>query len=142
MHYTKLWSQILESTIWQEPNDMLVLWIAILALKDKDHLVLASIPGLAQRAKISNELCEQYMEKLQQPDHYSQNQANEGRRLQKVPGGWLVLNGAYYQEFMRAEQRKEAVANAMKRYRGKKKAKNGKPKTDWKGMNEREFPHP
>lgn len=123
MHYTKLWSQILESTIWQEPNDMLVLWIVLLALKDKDHIVLASIPGLASRAKITNEKCEEYMLRFEGPDKYSSNRDYDGRRLERVPGGWLVLNGAKYQEFMRAEQRREAVANAMQRMRARKKGK-------------------
>lgn len=119
--YTKLWGQILESTIWQEPNDMLVLWIAMLALKDKDHMVFASIPGLAKHAKISNEDCERYLKRLEGPDKYSQNQDHEGRRLMRIDGGWLVMNGAKYQDFMREEHRKEAVASAMKRYRARKK---------------------
>lgn len=122
-HYTKLWSQILESTIWQEPNDMLVLWIAILALKDKDHVVYATIPGLACRAKISNEQCAEFIAKLEGPDKWSGNQEHEGRRLRKVEGGWLVINGHKYQDFLRDEHRREAVAKAVARHRAKKKSK-------------------
>jgi hypothetical protein len=121
--YTKLWGQILESTIWQEPNDLIVLWIAILALKDKDHLVLGTIPGLAARAKIDNETCAKYIAQLESPDKWSGNQEHEGRRLAKVEGGWLVLNGQKYQDFMREEQRREACKSAMQRLRAKRKAR-------------------
>ena len=102
---------------------MVVLWIAILALKDKDHMVRASIPGLAGRAKISVEDCERYLRKMEGPDKYSQNQAHEGRRLKRVDGGWFVLNGGFYQDFLAKEQRNEAVAKAMQRYRARKKSK-------------------
>lgn len=107
---------------------MLVLWIAILALKDKDHVVHGTIPGLASRAKISNERCAEFIERMEGPDKWSGNQEHEGRRLQKVEGGWLVLNGEKYQEFMRAEHRREAVAKAVARHRAKK------PKKKKKGM--------
>lgn len=119
--YTKLWGQILESTIWQEPNDLIVLWIAILALKDKDHMVFATIPGLAARTKITCELCAKYMARLEGPDKWSGNQEHEGRRLAKVEGGWLVLNGQKYQDFMREEQRREACKAAMQRLRANRK---------------------
>lgn len=123
--YTKLWGHILESTIWQEPNDLIVLWIAILALKDKDHMVFATIPGLASKAKIDNETCAKYIRRLESPDKWSGNQEHEGRRLMPIDGGWFVINGAKYQEFMREEQRKEAVAKAMRAYRARRKVKPG-----------------
>lgn len=126
-HFTKLWSQILDSTVWtQTDNDFRVLWITILAKKDKDHIVRASIPGLAAAANISPEKCEQYLEKLMAPDKWSGNKEFEGRRLLRINDGWLVVSGQKYQDYMRQEQRNEAVANAMKRYRAKKKGANAK----------------
>ena len=99
-HYTKLWTQILDSTVWQEPNDFRVLWITILAKKDHHHIVRASIPGLAKLANITCEQCDAYLEKLMSPDKYSSTPEFEGRRLERVEGGWLVLNGQKYQDLL------------------------------------------
>lgn len=99
---------------------MVVLWIAMLALKDKDHVVRASVPGLAARAKISPALCDQYLERLMGPDKYSQSQAFEGRRIEAVEGGWRILNGQYYQDLLAKEQRNAAQAATQRRYRANK----------------------
>ncbi len=109
--YTKLWSQILDSTVWQSSNDFRVFWITILAKKDKDHVVRSSIPKLALDCHITNEECQLFLEKLMAPDKFSTTPDHGGRRLQKVDGGWLVLNGQKYQDLLREEQRKEAVAS-------------------------------
>lgn len=117
--YTKLFSQIITSTIWQEPNDCRVLWITMLALKDADHVCRATVPSLAKLADISVEQCEDYLERFQQPDKYSRSQEHEGRRIEKVEDGWYILNGEKYRQKMSKEDRKEQVRKAVARHRAK-----------------------
>lgn len=118
--YTKLFSEIIESTIWQEPNDMRVLWITMLALKDWNHVCTATVPYLAKVCNISVEQCEKYLDRFQKPDKHSRNQAHEGRRIKRVPEGWFILNGEYYREKMSKEVRKAQVRKAVAKYREKK----------------------
>ena len=53
MQFTKLFSSILDSTIWQEPVETKILWITMLAMVDRSGEVHSSIPGLARRAGIT-----------------------------------------------------------------------------------------
>lgn len=119
--YTKLFAQIIGSTIWQEPNDCRVLWITMLAMKEKDHVVRATIPFLAKASNISMEQCEEYLERFQQPDKYSRSQEHEGRRVQRVDGGWFILNGEKYRQKLSEVDRKEQVRQAVARHRKKKR---------------------
>lgn len=122
-HYTKLWSHLLDSSIWREPNEMRLLWITILAKKDQHHIVRMSIPTLADMIRVTPEECEAFLNRLMAPDKWSGNKEHEGRRLLPVEGGWFVVSGEHYQNFMREDHRREAVARAVAKYRAKKKGK-------------------
>jgi hypothetical protein len=124
--YTKLFSDIVTSTIWQEPNDCRVLWITMLALKDRHNICRATVPSLAQLSGITIETAEQYLEKFQRPDKYSRSQEHEGRRIAPAEGGWLILNGEKYQDRLSAEDRREQVRQAVARHRAKKAEREAK----------------
>jgi hypothetical protein len=121
--YTKLFSDIVSSTIWQEPNDCRVLWITMLAMKGKDHICRATIPALAKLANITLADCEGYLEHFTKPDKYSRSQENEGRRIEKIDGGFLILNGEKYRKLLSKDERREQVRLAVQRYRKKEKEK-------------------
>src|SRR6185369_12217244 len=112
--YTKLFGDLITSTIWREPNNCRVLWITMLAIKDKDHVCRATVPWLADTCKISIEECELYLKRFQEPDVHSRNKAHEGRRIAPHSEGWYILNGPYYQEKMAKEVRREQVRQAVK----------------------------
>jgi hypothetical protein len=116
--YTKLFADIITSTIWQESNDCRVLWITLLALKGRDHVCTATIPALARMCNISVEDCVAYIQKFESPDPYSRTKDFEGRRIQKVDGGWLILNGQRFTDKMTAESsKKNAIRVAGHRLR-------------------------
>lgn len=124
--YTKLFQDIVTSTIWSENSDCRVLWITMLALKGKNNICGATVPALAKIVGITTEETEQYLEKFQQPDKWSRSQEHEGRRISAVEGGWLILNGEKYQEKMNAEKRKDDVRENVARWRAKHAKKGGK----------------
>ena len=105
--FTKLFSSILTSTVWQEDDPTRLLWITMLAAADARGIVEASIPGLAALARIRLPECETSLNKLSQPDPYSRTQEHEGRRIDKVTGGWKILNYAYYRNLGRSQDRNE-----------------------------------
>ncbi len=121
--YTKLFGDIITSTIWQEPNDCRVLWITMLALKDRHNICRATVPSLASLSSISIEDAERYLHQFQQPDKYSRSQEHEGRRIAPAEGGWLILNGEKYQDKLSAEDRREQVRVNVARHRAKKAAR-------------------
>lgn len=105
--YTKLFSSILASTIWREPNHVRLVWITMLALADKDGVCEASIPGLADLARVPLPQCEDALKRLAAPDPYSRTSDHDGRRIEPIDGGWILLNHAKYREKMNAEERRE-----------------------------------
>ncbi len=115
--YTKLFSSIITSTIWQEDNPTRILWITMLALSDMDGKVEGSIPGLAKMAGITIAECEISLQKLMSPDPYSRTKEHEGRRVLEVDGGWLLLNRAKYRDKRDPEKRREQTRDAVRRYR-------------------------
>jgi hypothetical protein len=57
--------------------------------------------------------------RLEGPDPYSRTQDNEGRRIEKVDGGWMVLNHGKYRDRDRIERRREYQAELMRERRSK-----------------------
>ena len=128
--YTKLFGSIVASTIWREDDKTRIVWITLLALSDKDGYVAGSIPGLADLARVSIPECEQALEKLQQPDKYSRSPEHDGRRLEVVEGGWLILNRAKYRDSCGEQGKLERHREANRRYYQRKKAQNSDRKSD------------
>ena len=115
--YTKLFGSIVASTIWREDDKTRIVWITLLALSDKDGYVAGSIPGLADLARVTIPECEQALEKLQRPDRYSRSPEHDGRRVEVVDGGWLVLNRAKYRDMGWQEDRRERDRVRQQRHR-------------------------
>jgi hypothetical protein len=122
MGYTKLFSSLVASSIWREDDKTRLVWITMLALKNEHHVVEASVPGLADLARVSIEDCVKALEKLQAPDKWSRNEEHEGRRVEKCGGGWVILNGEHYRALMSADGRREYMRKYMQDSRAKKKS--------------------
>lgn len=120
MSFAKLDSQIVMSTVWMEPDHILRVWIAMLALKDADGFVAGTAPGLANIARVSLELTREALARLTAPDPDSRTQDNEGRRIEPIEGGWVVLNHAKYRDKADTEGRRRQVREAVARHRSKK----------------------
>lgn len=119
MGYTKLFSEIVMSTIWREPDHVRLLWITMLALKDQFQTVNASLPSLADAARITLKDCEKAITVLESPDKYSRSSEFEGRRIQPCDGGWLILNGEKYQQKLSKEERREYKTMKQREYRSR-----------------------
>jgi len=117
--YTKLFGTITASTIWAEDSDTRVVWITMLAMCDRNGEVAASIPGLANIAQVPLIKTEEALSKFMGPDKYSRTKDFEGRRIEEIPGGWVLLNHASYRAERDQEARKEYRANWMREKRQK-----------------------
>lgn len=113
--YVKLFGSILDSSIWSSSLSTKILWVTMLAMADEEGIVDAAVPGLARRAGITVEQCEAGLAELLAPDLHSRTKEHEGRRIEEVDGGWLVLNHAKYREIQTKAQL--TAAKRQKRYR-------------------------
>lgn len=109
--FTKLFSSITESTIWCEPDRTRLVWICMLAMADKNGRVWASVPGLANRARVPLVDAEIALAAFLAPDPYSRTPDNEGRRIEPIDGGWRLLNHEKYRAIRDDESIKESKRN-------------------------------
>jgi len=120
--YTKLFGKILDSSIWLEPDPTRLVWITLLAAMDEDGFAhFSAIQNLADRAKVSLEATQAALETFQAPDPNSANPSNEGRRIERVPGGWMILNAEYYRELFSRAVSRERTRERVARFRAKSK---------------------
>jgi hypothetical protein len=94
----------------------------MLAMADKDGMVSASVPGLAALSRTSVDHCEEALVTLSSPDRYSRSQEFEGRRIEKIDGGWQLLNYEKYKRKLSMEERREYLTAKQREYRARDKA--------------------
>jgi hypothetical protein len=121
MGYTKLFSEIVASSIWEEDDKTRIVWITMLALKDRMHFVRGTPSYLARVARVTDDECRCALSKLSGPDPHSRSLEHDGRRIAEVAGGWTVLNGEKYQKALSYEERREYNRQKQAEYRLRKK---------------------
>ncbi len=121
--YTKLFEKIVDSSIWMESAPTCKVWITLLATKKSDHIArYGSVANLSRRAGLTLEETEEAVRVLESPDPHRPDQEFEGRRIERVPDGWFVLNGEKYQSLKTAEELRERDRERLKRWREAKRA--------------------
>ena len=115
--YTKLFASIVHSTIWRAPDHVRLTWITMLAMADRQGVIEASVPGLADAARVTVEECVEALAHLAAPDEWSRTPDHEGRRIESVEGGWRILNHGLYRDRMAADVVRQQVAARVARYR-------------------------
>lgn len=121
--FTKLQRSIVTSSIWLQDAETRLVWITLLALCDRDGVVRASPLGVAHQARVSDESCMKALEILQAPDPDSRSDEYEGRRIQRVQSGFLVLNHGRVMDEGAREERREYNAHKQAEGRAKKRAR-------------------
>lgn len=96
--YTKLYSTILDSSIWSRSDATRLVWVTMLAMATKNGMVHASIDGLARRANISLELTRQALDELASPDEHDKSGVQSGCRIVQMQGCWQLINFEFYRE--------------------------------------------
>jgi hypothetical protein len=115
MAFTKLDSGIVNSSIWSEPAATRVLWITMLAMSDDTGFVATSAPGLIRAANITKEDFVVGIKSLESEDEHSRTIEYGGRRIDRVEGGWIILNYMKYRE----KEDKDKHREYMREYRRK-----------------------
>lgn len=118
--YNKIFTKILDSSIWLESDQTRIVWLTMLASMDQDGFCqFASAANLAHRAIVSLEAAEAAVKVLESPDQHSSDPENEGRRIERVNGGWMVLNASKYREMVTAAESRRKNLERVQRHRKK-----------------------
>jgi len=106
--YNRLFTKILDSSIWLESDTTRIVWITLLASMDEDgYCAFSSLPNLARRANVTNDETERAVAILESPDKLNDDDEFKGRRIERVEGGWIVLKAPYYRSLLSNEIRRE-----------------------------------
>jgi hypothetical protein len=96
MSFVKLDVGILDSSLWVESAEVRVVFVTMLAMARPDGLVEATAPGIARRANLPLQTVRRALETLASPDPESRTLRDDGRRIRRVDGGYVVINYAAY----------------------------------------------
>jgi len=126
MSYAKVHDSILDSSVWGYEYPTRIVWVAMLVVKDKNGFVHHSVGTLAKRARVTKEECALAIERFKGPDDDSRTKGptRDGRRIEEVEGGWIVLNHKMYRELGRTEERRGYLAEKQAEHRSRVKGVN------------------
>lgn len=93
----------------------------MLAMADRKGRVFASVPGLANRARVPLEDAQIAIDTFMSPDKYSRTPEHEGRRIETIDGGWRLLNHEKYRSIRDEETTKEHKRNYINKRRAAEK---------------------
>ena len=128
MGYSKLFDEITDSSIWYQPDHIKVTWLSLLAKADRTHVARVAVPQLARINGHTIDQTEDALGVLMAPDPHSRSEEFEGRRIEKVDGGYLILNRAKYQKMRSEEERREYKRQKAQEYYERDKEKAPKAK--------------
>src|SRR5258708_37951521 len=102
--YNRLFTKILDSSIWLENNATRIVWVTLLAAMDEDGVAhFSAMENLSARARVSLEEAEKAVKCFLEPDKNSGDPENDGRRIERIPGGFIILNATKYREIFSRE---------------------------------------
>lgn len=116
--YSKLDCGIIDSSLWEMPHEYLRVWIAMLAKTDATGYVRVAAPAMARLCHLTREEFDRIIDAYCSPDPESRTADHEGRRLERVEGGWQILNYTKYREGLKQP---DSSAGRMRKLREKKK---------------------
>jgi hypothetical protein len=118
--YNRLFTKILDSSIWLEPCTTRIVWVTLIAAMDEEgYAHFSAIENLAARARVSMRDTQKAIDCFLSPDPNSSNPENEGRRIERVPGGFFILNAPEHRKLLNREIQREQVRLRVAKHRGK-----------------------
>jgi hypothetical protein len=104
--WVPFFQDIRQSSMWAYDAETFKIWMTLLTMVDPEGYVCAAIPGIAIAAGIPVEKTREAMALFEAPDPDSRSQEHEGRRIQRVPRGWLMLGFEEHKRRAREEAEK------------------------------------
>lgn len=124
--YAPVFSSITESSLWREEDFICKAFITLIAIKDMNHIAHVNAFTLGQKCWPTNPDAEKIALKaikvLLSPDTKRiEKQLFDGRRIEKVDDGYLILNGQHYEDMARTFGRRVYKAKKEREYQVQRK---------------------
>ena len=118
---------VVDSSLWEEPGDVVKVFMTMLATKNSDHVCELDAYRIAKKCNfvlpdrtIDEIKALDIFKILASPDKRRKGkQEFDGRRIQAVAGGWLILNGEKYRKMVSEEMKKARNRRSQTTYRAK-----------------------
>lgn len=119
--WVPLWSGTVESSLWDEEDLVVKVFLTMLAVKDADHIVRFNAYQLGRKARKTEIEVLEALKILSSPDTKRIGpQDFDGRRIEAVEDGWLILNAGKYRDRVQVEMKKARDRRAQANARAKK----------------------
>jgi hypothetical protein len=115
--YVKVFTDILQSSLWCEDSDTRVVWITMLALANQDGIVRSTAPGISSQARVPVEKVREALDKFESEDPDSRTLDHGGRRVERTDGGYVILNYMKYREMTDMAKVREQTRERVRKYR-------------------------
>lgn len=103
-----------------------IVWLTFIAVMDEMGFVqFASVANVAHRARVSIEEAQAAIACLEGEDPDSSDLDHNGRRIERVPGGWMVLNAEKHREMVTAALIRDQTRDRVRRFRERRKGDAG-----------------
>lgn len=93
-------------------------------MDEKGFAPFAALGNVANRARVTIDEARAAVELLEGPDAESSDPENEGRRLERVPGGWIVLNAEKHRDLVTRAIKQAQTAERVRKHRALKRTSN------------------
>jgi hypothetical protein len=104
--FTKLHSSLTASSLWNEADNVRIIFVTMLSMSDSEGNVKASVVGLAHQARKSLSETQSALAILSAPDPNSGRKELDGRRITEIEGGWHLVTHEFYRELGMSEETK------------------------------------
>lgn len=122
--WVPVWSNIVESSLWEEPDFVIKVFLTMMVKKDADDVVRADPHRIAKWANKTEDEVIEALKVLEAPDRRKKTvQPEEGRRIRAVRDGWFIINAAKYREEMQNLFQRARKAQLQREYRHRQKEK-------------------
>lgn len=123
--YNKIFTKILDSSIWSASESTRIVWVTFIAAMDETGMVhFAGVDNVANRARVPLDRAKLAIEELERPDPDSSDPENEGRRIERVPGGWIVMNASKYRALVTKAIIQEQTRQRVAKWRENERKRN------------------
>lgn len=121
MHYVKIYSGIVDSSVADLDLSARWLWVVLLTKADRYGNVYGTPSALARTANLSYEQTVLALQSLSSPDPRSTTPDEDGRRIIEGPTNtWHIVNYLKYRAMKDPERDKDTARERMRRFREKR----------------------
>lgn len=117
MGFTKVFAELTSSSVWNLPYPHRIVWTALMSNCQMDGIVRVSWDSVWRLANVTPEEAEDALRAFLEPDEMSRSPEHDGRRIQRVDGGIMLLNYMKYRERLSPESRRQYMRDYMRRKR-------------------------